>query len=796
MAPITVPFSQGLVTARDANDLQPGELQTAEGIYYKPGDTGRAHKIPGRSSFGDTGSAAAIKGVALCKFDSGGTDYLLAHSGTKVYAATPGATGTFSELITGLTSSSTHFGAAHHNDRWYLFNGVDRNRILKSDGTVVSMGMVRPVTPPTIASTSVAVGDTYPTAVTNGSPGFTNTANAYDSTGEYTDTYAYATATTASTTTCTWTTWGSSTAAGRVLQIKWGVDIPVGAGIKIEVYNGTIWTTLIEKSYRGQSDDQIRSKDGKTTTGSDSGDLARSKGGWLAWNVSDAVNSNLIQVKATLTYTEGSIPANFYIYHIVISDGGSLAAFSTTTGIYYGLSEYDSVTGTESPAVVAPLLTMSSKNINTLTLPTATNSRATHWRIYRTTDGGTQPETLGLLEDVPISQTTYKDLFTKADKDTQLFPLLPLLTITAENQTDYYELFLPPPEFSDLVHFKGHMVGLTPVDPRALCYTPAGQPESWPAIYVNMKFPISEHDSLVKSIDLGETLLVFANEAVFRLTDLTEVIMGSFIDSQVSVIKGQPGCVGKKAATAFSLAGESQAAWVSPYGIHQTNGTICNRITNDLDWSTHVSQAYLSTAVLRWIADIQCLLFAYDSDGGGTNDRFMLIHMGPEHQKANGLPKITGPSYGSIADLVSGLVSSTHRTYSGHTSNGYVYLDLSGTTDASQSYSGTTIPYTAKSGKIYGPIRLFGTGVASLRHSDWGSNSATVTWTTGRGASGTTQTATKTVSLSGAQNNDFFVGRAGEWCEVQVSCNSGSGALQDVRFEPLVMGKAGQVRAS
>ena len=33
MPPITVPFNQGLVTSRDADDLETGELQTAEGIY-------------------------------------------------------------------------------------------------------------------------------------------------------------------------------------------------------------------------------------------------------------------------------------------------------------------------------------------------------------------------------------------------------------------------------------------------------------------------------------------------------------------------------------------------------------------------------------------------------------------------------------------------------------------------------------------------------------------------------------------------------------------------------------------
>ncbi len=31
--------------------------------------------------------------------------------------------------------------------------------------------------------------------------------------------------------------------------------------------------------------------------------------------------------------------------------------------------------------------------------------------------------------------------------------------------------------------------------------------------------------------------------------------------------------------------------------------------------------------------------FCYDSDGGGTNDKFLLLHMAPEHQTESGPKK-------------------------------------------------------------------------------------------------------------------------------------------------------------
>ena len=83
-------YNGGYVTARDRALLAPNELQLATGIYYKPGDPTRAHKLPGRTEFGDTTTAAKVSGIAIAQFDSGGTDYLLALSSGKLYGATPG----------------------------------------------------------------------------------------------------------------------------------------------------------------------------------------------------------------------------------------------------------------------------------------------------------------------------------------------------------------------------------------------------------------------------------------------------------------------------------------------------------------------------------------------------------------------------------------------------------------------------------------------------------------------------------------------------------------------------------
>ncbi len=96
------------------------------GGYYRKNDPHQVWPIPDRDVFGSAGSTI-VKGIAICQFDSGGTDKLLANIGTTVVAATPGATGTFSSLITGLNASATRFTACHQDDRWYLGNGYDKN---------------------------------------------------------------------------------------------------------------------------------------------------------------------------------------------------------------------------------------------------------------------------------------------------------------------------------------------------------------------------------------------------------------------------------------------------------------------------------------------------------------------------------------------------------------------------------------------------------------------------------------------------------------------------------------------
>ena len=149
MSAVTViPVSGGLVTAKDPALLDAGELTRADDAEYHPNDPA-LWKIRGRAAFNSTAEASSIKGLRYLEFD-GGTDLLVAHVGTAYRQATAATSGTFSDLVTGLTGGDT-LDSIHYANEHFLFNGVDRTRVIASGGTVTLHGMTANASAPTVS---------------------------------------------------------------------------------------------------------------------------------------------------------------------------------------------------------------------------------------------------------------------------------------------------------------------------------------------------------------------------------------------------------------------------------------------------------------------------------------------------------------------------------------------------------------------------------------------------------------------------------------------------------------------
>lgn len=796
---IREPLDGGQVDSRERTGLLSGELQQSTGGWYKPNDR-RLWKQGGRSAFGDTGSGEKVKGVYLAGFDEGG-DLLLAYSGTTIYNSDAVPSGSFANLITGLNSSGTKLCGAHYNDRHYLCNGYDTNRVVETDGSSRVMGMESPG-PFTTAANSVQGSATRPAEPSGDATDPAYTMDALLRTSGYMSLSA------AGSQTDTWSGggWtGAAYGADQTLVVTWnlsgmpidpsapprstyiddtggGIDAGYDVTVKIEIdTDGDLIydTTILEL----------------TTSG-------------IAWGVqtkytiASGVDPDDISVKITLTYNNGSKTAKLLIYDVRIQDNPTGSAITTDTGVYYAITEYDSTRGLESPPTYGnAIVELTAKYGVTLTLPTKVNSHATHFKVYRTTDGGTSPNGLGRVGESLATDTVFVDDF-QDDKDTQTYPLLEMLAISVGQASDPSDtLLIPkdtsPPSLRRIRSFKGFLVGLTRTNFRELRYCVPGSPESWPEIYVITSFPLEEHDSLVDLLEVGNTLLIAGKGAMLRTDDLPRIVGGAFNAAEISKIQGAPGCVSEYGLCSVSVAGEAHAAWISDYGVYITNGVTYTRISDDIGgtWED-IKDFDKSGWVLHWDKRRTVLILAYSSTDGGENDRYVFLHMAPDHRKQDGQPKATGPHYGEYAALASGQVANAHRVYSAHPDDGYVYLEDSGTTDAALSYNASgTWPLIVKTRRLHGGEQEFSTLKARLRHSDFGSSqTCTVAWLTGRDSSGNEQTRSQSVSLSGQKATLFDVARGGEYHEVTIThTGAATGALVDLQIEARPLGGSGKV---
>ena len=805
---LKIPFSMGLNTARDPSELARGEMTQATGVYYKDGDS-RAHKVGGVTTYADTSTAKKIDGVGLLLFDSGGTDKLVALSNQVLYGSTitsTGSSGTLTSLKSGLLSGADSLSAAHSNDKWYLGFGTE-NLVVESDGTTRTMGMAVPGKISFNAFGTNGTGtSTRPSSATGET--FTAVASAYDADLA---TYAELRKTAAGTFTTTFAWSGTSdTGTGRNLNVKWGLsgssftdefnyetsyddtgstsNAGFSVNVKMEVSEdaGTSWATVLDNQFiRNFVPSQV-----------------------VTYPVTDSLEvADLVQVKVTFTYNSGTNYASLRLYDLAVQKGSEAADISADTGMYYAVTEYDDVRGLESPAVaIDKIIKPTTKNSIIINLPaSATNSNATHYRVYRTTDGGSTPSSLSFIGTAPITDTTWTDTLVDPDKDTNGSWFYPLLRVLAQQDSGgasplYFDQNSPPPACSVFRTFEGSLVGFSEATPRALFYSMAGLPESWPEINVISTFPFEEHDELVDGVSLGSIFLLAAKGLMMRLTGLPRAVNSVRDNTRIEQLKGAPGCVGRKALTAYSVGGEPRAAWISPYGIYITNGDTIQEVSGNIDWDFDGFDK--SDWVLEWDANRLCLMFCYSSVSGGVNDRYYLLHMAPEHQTADGRqPKWTGPHYGSFNALASGQVASAHRLYGGHSSNGIAYVLDNGATDSSQPYSSTQVPLIVKTGKIYADEGddEWSALDAVLFHTDFGGGqTCTLNWEAGNDhETGSASTISQAVALSGHQGTQLDISQRCQWAQATVThTGAAEGALRDLAVRVKKRGERGGKRYS
>lgn len=779
--------------------------------------------------YGTAESGKKIKDVKLVQFDtSTGNDRLLALANTTLYASTdPNVSGSFASLKSGLNSSATGMSVAHMNDRWYFANGYDQVQAIEDDGTVRVAGMNAPTSAPVLSTTDAGVANVQRAATGSGT--FTNEANIWDADGA---TYADATMSGQGTTTTT-ISWDTNLAeTGRRLDIEWGVagyqqnqtqkalsDIfdDVGGSLFGE-WSVTVKLEVSEDAgvnYTTVANETITTPQSKFVTQVD---------------VSDGDMANNLKLKATLTYNNGLAQASLRIYDARLTNAGGLAAFTMTTGVYVAYTEFDQTRpgAGESPLSESTFISASNwgtSNLLTITLPAAAiNSRATHRRIYITTDGGSTPSGLGFVVSRPVADTSIEWGFEGVgnDKDTQRFPLAPLLKMSTARSDDasgsalYFPQNSPPPELIKLRTFKGSLVGLSRNNPRKMYYSMPGRPEAWPPIYVIESFPLEEHDKLLDVIEVGDALIIAAEEAMMRTFKLPRIVQGTFDASNIAKVAGAPGCVGRRAMVAMDINGDSHAAWISHDGIFVTNGETFSSISDDhIDWysafegvehaGTQITHAALadqskSNWVIHWDKHRRLLYIFFSSVSGGTNDLYYTVRI-PTGRANDQRPRWSGPHPGDVNSVTSGRIDGQFRMWTGHTSDGKVYTEWIGSDDDSNSYDTSgNWPLIVRSRRVYGEGNEWSALSGNLRHTDFGTGqTATVVHTAGRDSPAEESSLTQTVALSGQRGTHYDVAKGGEWQEWSIA-HTGTAkdgaALLEQQIEARGLGDRGTVKVA
>ena len=313
--------------------------------------------------------------------------------------------------------------------------------------------------------------------------------------------------------------------------------------------------------------------------------------------------------------------------------------FTVTTSLTYWHTEYDAVSGIESVAGATHMVnSFNSKTSVILTLSGASvNSNATHYNIYRTTDGGAFPEG-GQLASIGVTNTSYTDSYTNI-----AVLLSPAYGTIQVNGLDF-DRDVVPPVLSVIGSFNDSLIGFPANDRRTLRYTPAGYPESWPEIYAT-PLQTPRHDVGMGFAEFMGSVGVFTRDTIHRLTRLNREVDSVFAPGEaISLVSNERGLISRTGLVYFSPAGQGpRIAFVARDGIWMTNLDTVVPLTDGVDWAARVDITALDKSVLLVDPANRRLVFLYRKVGDTSNTGIMYL----DYQRGD--IRITFADHGPLA---------------------------------------------------------------------------------------------------------------------------------------------------
>lgn len=234
--------------------------------------------------------------------------------------------------------------------------------------------------------------------------------------------------------------------------------------------------------------------------------------------------------------------------------------------------------------------------------------------------------------------------------------------------------------------FQGCFVTNDKGDETAIRFSLPGQPEFFPGPYV-LRFNTSKRKDTVTCIrSLGQILVVGLENSIKRVNTLPREVTTDLQDGLVQEdLTVDHGIAGPLCAVKFDLiGGGSMLFYVSFTGIYITDGQTIRIANGDLNWAETVKLSALSSAVVRvypkekWITVDYCPAGATHT----KNTKRLVFSYAADKVKEGGYLPCTGPINVSGRSSCEVVYTGTNYLFSGHESDGKIYLEDYGTVQA------------------------------------------------------------------------------------------------------------------
>lgn len=250
---------------------------------------------------------------------------------------------------------------------------------------------------------------------------------------------------------------------------------------------------------------------------------------------------------------------------------------------------------------------------------------------------------------------------------------------------------LPPPNSSTGEIYNGQFVTNDSSQLNAIAYSIPDQPEYFPKPYRTV-FRTRRGDRVTCVRKVGQSLIVGMLSQLKRVNYLsTEADSDQQRGRSYDDLSTDSGITGPMAACVFDMPrGGPTLAYCSYKGPRITNAVTVDDLNTDLNWTNAVDTANLDKAIFRNYPKYYMLALYYAPRGGnGTNTKALYFSYSPDKIKSDGTLPCLGPIDVSARSACEANLSGVPKLLTGHNTDGKVYLEDSGTVDAS---GGVNVP--------------------------------------------------------------------------------------------------------